>query len=176
MDSMFFDKPVPDDDKMNFLIEAIVETPKGSRNKYKHDEERNAFILKKTLPLGAVFPFDFGFVPGTKAQDGDPIDILILMEESAFTGCFVKCRIIGAIKAEQTKNKTVRNDRLIAVAEASSIYGHITELNQLHPGIIDEIEHFFISYNRYEGKQFVPVGRAGAEEAMSLIEETVKKT
>ncbi|RYD57899.1 MAG: inorganic diphosphatase [Sphingobacteriales bacterium] len=153
------------------LVEAIVESPQGCRNKYKHDEARNVFTLKKSLPLGAEFPYDFGFVPGTKAQDGDPIDIMILMDAPTFTGCYVTCRVIGAIKAEQTKSKTVRNDRIIAVFDLSSTYGHITELEQLSPAIIRQIEHFFISYNQAEGKRFIPIGRAGTAEAMKLIED-----
>ena len=82
-------------------VEIIVETPKGSRNKYKYDPDNDVFKLSKVLPEGMVFPYDFGFVPSTKAADGDPLDVLMLMDEATFPGCLVECRLIGVIKAEQ---------------------------------------------------------------------------
>src|SRR5690242_7742786 len=96
---------------------VIIETPKGNRNKFKYDEELDLFMLSGVLPAGAVFPFDFGFIPGTRGGDGDPLDVLVLMDEPSFTGCLVRARLIGVIEAEQTEDgKTARNDRLIAVA------------------------------------------------------------
>src|ERR1051326_552881 len=82
------------------LLNVIVETPKGSRNKYAFDEEIGLFKLRKILPEGMSFPFDFGFVPQTRAEDGDPIDVLLLMEEKAFPGCLVESRLVGVIRAE----------------------------------------------------------------------------
>src|SRR5678816_3881477 len=101
-------------------LNVLVDTPKGSRNKFKYDEERGLFKLGGVLPVGAVFPFDFGFIPSTVGGDGDPLDVLILMDEPAFPGCLVKAKLIGVIEAEQTEEKkTTRNDRLIAVAADS---------------------------------------------------------
>src|SRR4051812_26311118 len=95
------------------LLNVIVETPKGCRNKFKFDEELRCFKLSKVLPAGATFPFDFGFLPHTLADDGDPIDVLLLMDEQAFPGCLVKARLVGVIEAEQGKDKkATRNDRL----------------------------------------------------------------
>src|SRR4028119_2143117 len=98
-----------------------VETPEGSRNKFDFDEELGLFKLGGVLPAGAVFPFDFGFVPATRGGDGDPLDVLVLMDEPAFVGCLVPARLIGVIEAEQTERdgETARNDRLIAVAANS---------------------------------------------------------
>src|SRR3712207_9187895 len=79
-------------------VNVIVETPKGSRNKFDCDEEYRLFTLGGVLPAGAVFPFDFGFIPSTRGGDGDPLDILILMDEPAFTGCLVSARVIGVIE------------------------------------------------------------------------------
>src|SRR5436190_11092429 len=99
------------------LINVIVETPKGNRNKYAYDEKSGLVTLKKVLPCGMVFPFDFGSIPGTKGEDGDPLDVLIVMENSVCTLCLVQARLIGVIEAEQwDKDKCERNDRLIAVA------------------------------------------------------------
>ena len=91
-------KPIDEKDE---IIHVIIETPSGSRNKYSYDEDEKIFILKKVLPAGMTFPYTFGFVPSTKAEDGDPIDVLVLMDEPALQGCLVKCRPIGIIEGEQ---------------------------------------------------------------------------
>src|SRR5919112_6401161 len=101
-------------------LTVIIETPKGSQNKYTYEPRFAAFVLDGVLPAGAVFPFDFGFVPSTIGDDDDPLDLLVLMDAAAFSGCIVPSRLIGVIEAEQTENgKTFRNDRLIAVATKS---------------------------------------------------------
>ena len=139
-------------------LNVIIETPKGSRNKFKFDPELGVFRLKKILPPGAVFPFDFGFVPGTLGDDGDPLDVLLLLEEPAFPGCLVPTRIVGVIEANQKQaGKTHRNDRLIAVASAADLYCRVQSLRDLNPEFLDRIEHFFISYNQVEGKVFKPL-------------------
>jgi inorganic pyrophosphatase len=98
-------------------LNVIIETPRGCRNKYSYDEKRGVFKLSSVLPAGAVFPFDFGFIPRTIGDDGDPLDILVLMDEPVFSGCFVAARLLGVIEARQTEDgKTERNDRLIAVS------------------------------------------------------------
>src|SRR4051794_11755247 len=110
-------KRLPPFDPHSECLNVVIDTPKGCRNKFAFDEERSVYILKSVLPQGAVFPFDFGSVPGTVAEDGDPLDALVLMDEPAFCGCLVEARPIGVIKARQGKKgkKFERNDRLIAV-------------------------------------------------------------
>src|SRR5437588_5826940 len=101
-------------------IDVIIETPKGSRNKIKYDPSTRKFKLSKVMPEGMMFPYDFGFVPSTKAEDGDPLDVLVLTDEPLFSGCLVECTLIGALKAEQKEEgQKNRNDRLIAVANES---------------------------------------------------------
>jgi len=90
-------------DEESGTLNVIIDTPKGSRNKFKYDERSEIFKLGGALPLGAVFPFDFGYIPSTRAEDGDPLDVLILMDEPAFTGCLVQAKLIGVIEAEQTE-------------------------------------------------------------------------
>jgi inorganic pyrophosphatase len=154
-------------------IDIVIETPKGCRNKYAYDKESKAFRLKKILPAGAVFPFDFGFIPGTKGEDGDPLDVLVIMDEPMYPGCVVECRIIGALKAKQTEKdkKTEENDRLIAVSVVSTSYSEVRSLKDINKNVLDDIEHFFISYNEQAGKKFEPQGWANAKEAMQLIEK-----
>src|ERR1044071_385417 len=99
-------------------LNVVIDTPKGSRNKYAFDFKIDAYKLKTVLPHGTVFPFDFGSIPGTVAEDGDPLDVLV--DEPVFIGCLVETRLLGVIEAEQTEaGKTERNDRLIAVAAES---------------------------------------------------------
>ena len=93
----------PFDKEFQSRIQVIIETPKGSRNKFAFDPEQEVFALAKVLPAGMVFPYDFGFIPSTKAEDGDPTDVLVLMDEPAFPGVLVKCRVIGVIEGEQGK-------------------------------------------------------------------------
>ncbi len=86
-------------------VTAVIETPKGNAEKYNYDPKTKFFKLKKILPTGMVFPYDFGFIPGTEGEDGDPLDIIVISEFESFPGCMVECRIIGAIIAEQTGKK-----------------------------------------------------------------------
>ena len=149
-------------------LNAVIETPKGHRNKYKFDEKRGLFLLDGVLPAGAVFPFDFGFVPSTLGGDGDPLDVLVLMDEPAFTGCLVPSNLIGVIEAEQTEDgETERNDRLIAVAAKSRNHREIRSLDQIDENLVREIEHFFVSYNEVKGKRVRAARsvRAGSGEA-----------
>ena len=157
-------------------LNVVIETPKKSRNKYAYDFDLGAYRLKGVLPEGAVFPFDFGSIPGTIGQDGDPLDVLVLMDEPAFTGCVLSGRLLGVIEAEQTeKGKTERNDRIIAVAADSHTHASLRSLLKLEPKLVDEIEHFFISYNLARGKKFKPIARKGPAVAKRLIEEQATK-
>jgi len=157
-------------------VNAIIDTPKGSRNKFKFDEKLGMFRLGGALPLGAVFPFDFGYIPSTRGGDGDPLDILILMDDPAFPGCLVPAKLIGVIEANQTEGqKTTRNDRLIAVAADSRNHSHVRFLGDLNSNLVHEIGRFFVSYNETKGKQFEILSRLGPERAVKLIELAARK-
>jgi inorganic pyrophosphatase len=157
-------------------LNVIIETPKGSRNKFDFDEELGLFKLGGVLPAGAVFPFDFGFVPATRGGDGDPLDVLVLMDEPAFVGCLVPARLIGVIEAEQTEGgRTMRNDRLIAVAANSRNHRNLQALDSLGGNLVDEIEHFFVSYNQIKGKRFTPLGHHGPDRARQVVDEGVER-
>jgi len=151
-------------------VEVVVETPKGSHNKLKYDTERDAFRLSHVLPIGMTFPFDFGFLPDTASGDGDPLDVLILMDAPCPTGCLVDVRLVGVLEVEQREETgtVVRNDRLIGVAETSPAHRATRELTDLPPAILTEIEAFFEQYNRLDGKQFRVVHRRGSRAAADL--------
>lgn len=162
---------LPSFDEETGEVNAIVDTPKGSRNKFKYDQEKRLLKLSGVLPLGASFPFDFGYIPATKGEDGDALDILILMDEPVFPGCLVPAKLIGVIEAEQTEaGETSRNDRLIAVAADSRNHSQVRFLGDLNSNALAEIEHFFVSYNEAKGKEFKVLGRAGPERAKELIQ------
>src|SRR3954462_1194655 len=111
---------------------VIIETPKGSRNKFTYDPDSNLFLLGGLLPEGMMFPFDFGFVPSTKGEDGDPLDVMVLMDAPAHVGCLIESRIIGVIEAEQTDDgKTERNDRLLAVATHSYDHEELESIDEV---------------------------------------------
>jgi inorganic pyrophosphatase len=158
-------------------LNVVIETPKGSRNKYEYDEKLGLFKLGGVLTLGASFPFDFGFVPSTLGGDGDPLDVLVLMDEPAFAGCLVRTRLVGVVEAEQTERdgETTRNDRLIGVAADSRLHTRVRTLESLGTTLLEQIEHFFVSYNQAKGKVFKPLGRFGPERALELVEEGMKQ-
>nr|CAA9282557.1 Inorganic pyrophosphatase [uncultured Armatimonadetes bacterium] len=164
-------------DSESDTLNVIIDTPKGNRNKFEYDEKRGLFRLGGVLPAGAVFPFDFGFVPSTRGGDGDPLDVLVLMDEPAFVGCLVPARLIGVIVAEQTERdgQTMRNDRLIAVADNARDQKDIVSLENLNNNLVDEIEHFFVSYNTVKGKAFKPEGRFGPEHARRIVEAGMRQ-
>ena len=150
----------------------MIETPKGSRNKYSYNEPLGIFELRKVLPRGMIFPYDFGFLPSTKGEDGDPLDILLLLDDSAPTGCVIRTRVVGAIAAEQSEdgNKWIQNDRLLGVAVHAHLHGNVKSLKEINPRVLDEIEAFFKEYNEMQGKQFRPTDRVGPKHAQKLIE------
>jgi inorganic pyrophosphatase len=157
-------------------VMVVIETPKGSPNKLTFEPRYGTFVLKGVLPAGAVFPFDFGFVPSTRAEDGDPLDVLVLMDAPVFPGCLVPSRLVGVIEAEQTEDgKTERNDRLLAVAANSAAHRSIHELRDLSADLVAQIEHFFVSYNEMKGKRFQVKGQAGKKRALTLVTAALTK-
>lgn len=159
-------------------VTVIVETPKGKGLKYDFDPKTGYFSLNKIMPAGMVFPFDFGFIPGTLGEDGDPIDIIVISELETFPGCAMKCRIIGAIQANQTERtgETMRNDRYLAVPLVSAMYAGTETIGQLPKIILDQLEQFFINYNEEAGKKFEVLGRSNAKTAMKELEKGQKQT
>jgi inorganic pyrophosphatase len=156
---------------------AVIEVPAGSRNKLKWQPALGAMELHAVLPLGTEFPYDFGFVPSTQGQDGDPLDVLLFLDEPAPPGTVVPCRVLGVITARQKPQdggKAERNDRLLAVARDSHRYAHWKKLADITPSVLDEIERFFVFYNEQKGVRFEPLGRAGAAEAKRLLDEGLR--
>ena len=131
----------------NGHIHVLVETHKGDRNKYAYNPEFDIMEVRHTLPEGFSFPFDFGFVPGTKAEDGDPMDVLLFMDAPAMSGSLVSSRLIGAIIAKQMEkgsNQKIRNDRLLAIADTCKMYADIKTVRELNDQVLKQIIRFFV--------------------------------
>jgi inorganic pyrophosphatase len=158
-------------------VQVLVETPRGCRNKYKLDEETGRMKLSKVMPEGMVFPYDFGLFPGTEADDGDPLDVLILHDEPTFPGCQIDCRLIGVLRAHQkdANGKESRNDRVIAVAEASVLYASVKELADVAPKVVKQIEDFFVNYQKVRDVEITLMGRGGSAEAKQKLQKASAK-
>lgn len=157
-------------------LNVVIETPKNSRNKFRYEPETASFALSKILPRGLAFPFDFGFVPSTLAEDGDALDVLVLMDEPAFAGCRIPCRLLGVIEGQQKDDgKIERNDRLLAVAEGSHEHRNIQSIRDLNEHMLEEIEHFFVCYHDLDGKKFRVLGVHGTGKAVKLVRLAAKR-
>lgn len=158
-------------------IAVVIETPKGSAQKYDWDEDLRLFKLNKILPAGLQFPFDFGFIPGTKGGDGDPLDVIVISEIKSFPGCAMDVRIIGVITADQTERDgiTVRNDRFLCIPDVSQLFKDVQSLKDLPEDILNQLEAFFKNYNEQAGKKFEPLQRLDAEEAYALYQKGAGK-
>jgi inorganic pyrophosphatase len=154
-------------------VHVVIETPKGSPNKYAYSEAFHAFQFKMVLPEGMSFPYDFGMIPSTKGADGDPLDILVVMDAPVFPGCVLEARLLGVIEAEQRESdgSWERNDRLVGVAVKARTHAHVEALSDLRPGMLDEVEAFFRHYNQLTGKDFKVINRGDAAAALALVQQ-----
>jgi inorganic pyrophosphatase len=159
-------------DPVTGRVTAVIDTPKGSRGKYKYAPDSGLFRLNRLLPVGVYFPCNFGFIPNTLADDGDALDVLVIMEEPVHIGAILNVRVIGILRAEQTETdgRTFRNDRLLAVLDTPQNPPEFSHYRDLPARRLDEIEHFFRAYNLMEGRAFKSLGTAGPQEALSQIE------
>jgi inorganic pyrophosphatase len=149
---------------------AVIETPKGQRGKLAYDPASGAFELKRMLPDGMSFPLDFGFVPGTRGQDGDPLDILVLGDEPSPVGTLLTARLIGVIEAEQTEaGRTVRNDRILAAVAVSHLFAKVTKVDDLPADFLKNLTAFWENYDALRGVQFKVLGVGDGRAAARLI-------
>jgi inorganic pyrophosphatase len=157
-------------------VRVIIDTPAGSRNKYKFDEVLHLFRISRVLPHGMAFPHDFGSIPGTCADDGDPLDAMVLGLGTTFPGCLVHVRLIGVLRGYQIeRGKRVRNDRLLATAVTSVNDPAARSLKDLDPEHLRNLEAFFVSYNRAQGRTFRITGRGTPQRAQALLESAERR-
>jgi len=159
-------------DKAKRECQAVIETPKGRRNKFKYKPDSGLFALSHLLPEGFSFPFEFGFIPSTAAEDGDPLDIIVLMDEAAHVGCLLDVRLIGVFRVVQTEEgKQSQNDRLLAVAVQSFGFREVKSISDLQEQLVQQISEFLGLYNKNAGKQDEVKGIEGPEHAIELLEK-----
>jgi inorganic pyrophosphatase len=150
-------------------VEAVIEIPSGSRNKYEYDHERGIFRLDRVLYSSVHYPTDYGFIPDTLADDGDPLDILVVVEEPTFPGCYVRARPIGTLVMSDEKGL---DEKILAVPVDDPRYDGITQLDQLQPHWLLEIENFFAIYKTLQKKEVTITGWEPVTSAWKIIEKT----
>lgn len=148
------------------VVPAIIEVPKGSMNKYEYDPRIEAFRLDRVLYSSVHYPGDYGFIPSTLADDGDPEDVLVLIDQPTFTGCVLEVRPLGMLKMADEKGPDIK---IIAVPTGDPRFGHYHELSELRPHVLKEVEHFFKVYKQLEGKHSEVGGWFGREVAFAQI-------
>ena len=158
-------------------ITVVVETAKGSHNKYKYDAECRALRLSAVLGEGLSFPYDFGFFPSTQGDDGDPLDVLLFLDHGVPPCTVVTARLLGVLEIRQRSKEKQweRNDRFFAVATHAHDHGHLKTLDDLRPHMLEEIESFFGHYAGLNGKQLEVLARKGPRRALKLLKAGAKK-
>ncbi|MBJ3763888.1 inorganic diphosphatase [Maribius pontilimi] len=152
-------------------INVFVETPKDSRHKYDVDAS-GLFRIGLELPEGMRFPFSFGYVPNTLAEDGDALDIVLITDGSVPAGALIEARLIGVLKMENDEGgEMARNDRVVAVANMSRIFAHVDTLSDMRDGFAWDMELFFEAYNRMIERPFNVVGRGERDDAERMLEQ-----
>ncbi|WP_407177608.1 inorganic diphosphatase [Bradyrhizobium sp. STM 3562] len=148
----------------------MVETPRGSRCKIEFNPKLNAFTLAKPLFVGLTYPYDWGFIPSTRAEDGDPFDVMIIHEAATHPGMVLRCRPIGVIEVlQKTNGAKKRNDRILAIPDRSPFEGELQDVRHLPPAALDELQQFFIATDALKQKRLEFLGWRGPSHAMKLI-------
>ena len=147
-------------------VNAIIEVPGGQANKYEYDKSLHLFRLDRPLYASVHYPGDYGFIPSTLADDGDALDILVLLGQPTFPGCLVAARPVGVLEMLDQK---VRDEKVLAVAVSSPLHKEVHRHTDLFPHLLREIEHFFAIYKELEGKHTDVRGWGDAEQAKKLV-------
>jgi inorganic pyrophosphatase len=154
-------------------INALIEIPRGSRNKYEYDEDLGVIALDRTLYSAVHFPTDYGFVPGTRASDGDPLDVLVMLEESVFPGCLVRVRLLGVLGIRQGDEPP--EQKLLAVPVEEPRFAEYHDIADVPKHLLEEIEHFFEVYKQLEGDTIGSLGWEGKERAEAALDTAVRQ-
>lgn len=141
-------------DQASGVVNVVVETPAGSQNKYDYDPQIGRFVLDRPIHSSLRYPFDYGFIPGTHAGDGDPLDAALVLNQSTFPGCVVHARVVGVMDMEDEDG---RDHKLICVAATDPRMAHVQDVNQLPPHLLKEMEHFFIHIKDLEKQKWARV-------------------
>jgi inorganic pyrophosphatase len=153
-------------------VNAVIEIPRDSVNKYEYDKQLQVFRLDRTLFSPVHYPGDYGFIPSTLGRDGDPLDVLVLVEAPSFPGCLMEVRPIGVLcMVDQGKG----DEKILAVAESDPLYREVEDCSQVFDHTLRGIEHFFAIYKNLEGKKTEIAGWNGVDAARKIISEGQKR-
>ncbi|KAF5035711.1 Inorganic pyrophosphatase [anaerobic digester metagenome] len=152
-------------------VYAVIEIPRGSRNKYEYDKEKEAFILDRVLYSPVHYPAEYGIIPKTLWDDGDPMDILVLMDQPTFPGCIIETRPVGVMKMIDTGEN---DDKILGVPVDDPRFKDVFDIEDLPEHLLDEIQHFFVEYKKLQGKKTEVLGWEGKEEAFDAIKRSIK--
>ncbi len=154
------------------VVNVIVEIPKGHHNKYELDKETGMFALDRCLYSSSHYPGDYGFVPQTLADDGDALDVLVMVNEPTFTGCLIRARVIGMFRMKDNR----RSDcKLLAVPHTDPLYAEYLSLTNAPSHFLREVEHFFTTYKQLEDVTVEPLGWASVDEAMTELTSSISR-
>jgi len=153
------------------LFTVTIETPRHSTGKYFYDPKDRCFRLKKLLPLGMSFPYDFGMIKNTVGDDGDPLDAMVITECNTYPGVELQCHLIGVLQAYQRAPGTskIRNDRYFFIPKETVIYDRIRNISEFSRKHNQQLIEFFINYNKVEGRTFIPIKLLDAASAQKQM-------
>ena len=154
------------------VANAIIEIPKGHRNKFEVDKETGLFRLDRYLYSSSHYPGDYGFIPQTLAEDADPLDILVMVNEPTFTGCLIEARIVGLFRM---KDRGVNDWKVLGVPHTDPLFTEFNSLEDVPRHFLREVEHFFLTYKQLEGVTVEALGWAGAQEAVAEVRTSVDR-
>ena len=153
-------------------VTAVVEIPQGSRNKYELDKDSGLFRLDRVLYSAVHYPGDYGLIPQTLHEDGDPLDVLVMIKEPTFTGCLIEVRPIGVLKM---LDRGEPDDKILAVPVNDPQHGEYFDIADLPAHTLREIEHFFAIYKDLEGKRVEVVGWESSVRAFEIVLESIAR-
>ena len=154
------------------VANAIIEIPKGHRNKFEVDKETGLFRLDRYLYSSSHYPGDYGFIPQTLAEDGDPLDVLVMVNEPTFTGCLIEARIVGLFRM---KDRGANDWKVLGVPHTDPLFTEFNGLDDVPHHFLREVEHFFLTYKQLEGITVEALGWAGAQEAVAEVRASVDR-
>lgn len=163
---------VPPGADIPFVVNAIIEIPQGRRSKFEVDKNTGLFRLDRYLYSSSHYPGDYGFIPQTLAEDGDALDILVMVSEPTFTGCLIETRVLGLFKmADRGQN----DYKVFGVPHTDPLFADYESLADVSPHYLREIEHFFATYKQLEGAHVETMGWAGAKDATDEVRHSVDR-
>ena len=163
---------IPPGTNIPSVVNMIVEIPKGRRTKFEVDKATGLIKMDRYLYSSSMYPGDYGFIPQTLAADGDPLDILVMVNEPTFSGCLIEARVVGMFRM---KDKGYNDFKLLAVPHKDPLFGHMKKLEDVPHHFLREVEHFFSTYKQLEGALVEPLGWASSEEGTAEVRSSVDR-